>query len=160
MPGMHHPPNSRRDHGLTVGHHGRPAMTEATEGTYLIKSIPGALMHITTKFESAKSQKLLLERGPAKLNAFFSQECTACGRQMRVRLEHLGRPVGCRHCGCQLVASDRVSAGATDSGTDALMDRANALLARQSCFDHRPADDDGEESVLGVPSMPDHARVW
>lgn len=88
------------------------------------------------------------ERVPAKLNAFFSQECPACGRQVRVRFEHLDRQIGCRHCGCQLTASDGVSPEATPSATDAMMQRANQLLARYDCSGQHHPDDETESRVI------------
>lgn len=84
-------------------------------------------MHTTTTFRAAGAQGPRRERGPANLVAFFSQECTACGRQLRVRLEALGRQVGCRHCGCQLTASD----DSTRPTPNAAIERAGELLAQQ-----------------------------
>ena len=38
--------------------------------------------------------------------AYFVQECPTCGRNLRIRVEYLGRKVVCQHCGGGLVATD------------------------------------------------------
>jgi hypothetical protein len=37
---------------------------------------------------------------------YFQQECPVCGRTLRIRVEHLGRGVVCRHCRCRFTALD------------------------------------------------------
>ncbi|WP_425615249.1 hypothetical protein NA78x_005149 [Anatilimnocola sp. NA78] len=37
---------------------------------------------------------------------FFYQECPVCGRQLRIRIEHLGRELACSHCQGLFVARD------------------------------------------------------
>ena len=37
---------------------------------------------------------------------FFTKPCPACGRMARILLRYMGKPVCCRHCGRQFVASD------------------------------------------------------
>ena len=61
----------------------------------------------------------------------FHMECSACGRQLRVHVEHLGRPVACAHCGNRFVATEQ-----TANGRAALsaMQRAEQLLARYACI--------------------------
>lgn len=44
--------------------------------------------------------------GEAKTPTYFQQACKACGRQMLVRVEHLGQRAICQHCGCRLVAAN------------------------------------------------------
>lgn len=81
-------------------------------------------MQTTTRNWTAKATEMRHEPVSAKSNFFFSQDCTACGRQVRVRFEHLGRQVECRHCGCQLIATQ----GTMHSVRDAMMQRADELL--------------------------------
>lgn len=85
-----------------------------------------------------------------KPKAFYSQECTACGRQVRIRLTDLGRQIGCRHCGCQMTASNGVSCGTAYSQNDMMMERADALLARQNCFDQSHANRGWEKRVTSA----------
>jgi hypothetical protein len=42
---------------------------------------------------------------------YFVQECPTCGRNLRIRVEYLGRSVVCQHCHRSLVARDPVSSG-------------------------------------------------
>ncbi len=59
---------------------------------------------------------------------YFIQQCPACGRTVHVRVEYLGRSVGCQHCGRKFVAYDPEGMGPpADSGLD-LLERADALL--------------------------------
>ena len=56
-------------------------------------------------------------------SAFFVQECPTCGRNLRVRVEYLGRRLVCQHCRGALTAH---GGGAPSPAAD---DRAG-LLAR------------------------------
>ncbi|TWU46676.1 hypothetical protein [Rubripirellula reticaptiva] len=39
---------------------------------------------------------------------YFNQDCSVCGRGMRVRIELLGKEIACAHCSAITVASDNV----------------------------------------------------
>jgi len=49
--------------------------------------------------------------GP-KVETYFWQKCPACGRTLRIRVEHLGCEVVCRHCGRRFTALDETLWGA------------------------------------------------
>ena len=55
---------------------------------------------------------------------YFVQECPTCGRQLQIRVEHLGRRMVCEHCRGSFVARDPANAPAEDD----LLRRADALL--------------------------------
>ena len=57
---------------------------------------------------------------------YFGQECPTCGRQLLIRVEHLGRRMVCEHCRGRFVARDPASAPAPLQ--DDLLRRADALL--------------------------------
>lgn len=61
---------------------------------------------------------------------YYMQECPTCGRNLRIRVEYLGRHVVCQHCNAEFTACDPASAAypPTDSGI-ALLRRADELLA-------------------------------
>lgn len=42
---------------------------------------------------------------------YFLQECPTCGRNLRIRVEYLGKSVVCQHCHRSLVARDPAGAG-------------------------------------------------
>jgi hypothetical protein len=42
---------------------------------------------------------------------FFNQDCPVCGRKMRVRIELLGKEIGCGHCSAVTVAYDDTDHG-------------------------------------------------
>lgn len=46
------------------------------------------------------------------IETYFWQECPACGRTLRIRVEHLGCQVICRHCGRRFTALDETLCGA------------------------------------------------
>lgn len=56
---------------------------------------------------------------------YFVQECPTCGRNLRIRVEYLGRSVVCQHCHRVLVARDPVASGSF--GHD-LIERATELI--------------------------------
>jgi hypothetical protein len=60
---------------------------------------------------------------------YFMQECPTCGRNLRVRVEYLGRQVVCQHCKSQFEACDPASGvyPPQQSGI-AVMERADKLL--------------------------------
>ena len=61
---------------------------------------------------------------------YYMQECPTCGRNLRIRVEYLGRQVVCQHCKSQFQACDPASAAypPSDSGI-ALLRRVDELLA-------------------------------
>lgn len=61
---------------------------------------------------------------------YFVQECPTCGRNLHIRVEHLGKQVVCQHCRGALLARDR-SAAPEEPPAPAplsLIDRAEELL--------------------------------
>ena len=62
--------------------------------------------------------------------AYFVQECPTCGRNLHIRVEHLGKRVVCQHCRGQLIASDRAAAPEAPPAPPpiSLMARADELL--------------------------------
>jgi hypothetical protein len=60
---------------------------------------------------------------------YFVQECPTCGRQLQIRVEHLGRRVVCQHCQGRLIAADPANTRCDGAEPqDALIRRANELL--------------------------------
>lgn len=59
----------------------------------------------------------------------YFQDCPVCGRNLRVRVEYLGKHVVCQHCHGRFVACDPASPNysLSDSGL-ALLRRAEELL--------------------------------
>lgn len=102
-------------------------------------------MQTTTRNRTAKVPEKRHEPVPARLKTFFSRGCTACGRQVRIPLEQLGRLVGCRHCGCQLDATVEAR-----PETDAMMQRADELLMRHKLHTQHVRDRKSE-TVLVSP---------
>lgn len=71
--------------------------------------------------------------------SYFIQECPTCGRNLRIRVEYLGRQVLCKDCRGEFVACDPESAQypPMDSGI-ALLQRADELLASVETQRPRP----------------------
>lgn len=66
-------------------------------------------------------------------NTYFVQECPTCGRNLQVRVEYLGKPVICQHCGAQFQACEPGSADYPPSGSGlSLLQRAEQLLETAS----------------------------
>ncbi|MEM1305542.1 MAG: response regulator [Planctomycetota bacterium] len=63
------------------------------------------------------------------MNIYFTQECPTCGRNLRVRVEYLGKKVACQHCGAKFAACEPGSpeADAPHAG-ESLLKRADELL--------------------------------
>jgi DNA-directed RNA polymerase subunit M/transcription elongation factor TFIIS len=61
---------------------------------------------------------------------YYVQECPTCGRNLQIRVAHLGKRVVCQHCLAEFVASDPANKQITcsDSSQD-LLSRADELLA-------------------------------
>jgi transcription initiation factor IIE alpha subunit len=58
---------------------------------------------------------------------YFEQECPTCGRNLRIRVEYLGKRLVCQHCHGSLVASDPEAS--VHPGFD-LLQRASELIER------------------------------
>lgn len=63
-------------------------------------------------------------------STFFVQECPTCGRNLQVRVEHLGKRVVCQHCQARFEASDSAIGGGPSHSGLALLRRAEELLQR------------------------------
>ena len=71
---------------------------------------------------------------------FFAQSCPICGRTLRIAVNLLGSRVYCQHCGGGFMAADDSmrsavtpdsdAARACDETVDALLAKAEAVLAR------------------------------
>ena len=70
---------------------------------------------------------------------YYLQECPTCGRNLRIRVEYLGRKVICQHCNAQFEACDPASATypPEESGI-AILQRADELLATVEDLHVRP----------------------
>lgn len=63
--------------------------------------------------------------------AYFVQECPTCGRNLHIRVEHLGKRVVCQHCRGPFLAADRSSSMPAEPVVVppvSLIDRAAELL--------------------------------
>jgi hypothetical protein len=60
---------------------------------------------------------------------FFVHPCPTCGRRLHVNVEHLGKKVGCPHCGGRIEVCDP-DGGKTSptDGSSTLMQRVEELL--------------------------------
>ena len=76
------------------------------------------------------SRNRLRQHSPRSASIYFIQECQACGRKMRVRLEFLGRQIVCQHCGRHLIAADSAAVGSRRPHFASAVDRADQLLAQ------------------------------
>lgn len=65
-------------------------------------------------------------------SASFFQECPICGRSLQVRVELLGRFIGCPHCRGEFVASDNCE---LTSQTPPILNRVNELLGPDGADD-------------------------
>lgn len=61
-------------------------------------------------------------------SVFYVQPCPACGRNLQVRVDYLGKGIACQHCSASFVAQQATrTPRASESGL-ALLDRADELL--------------------------------
>ena len=68
--------------------------------------------------------------------AYYCQDCPTCGRNLRIRVEYLGRSLCCPHCRGEFRAIDPSSRPFTGRQVHPnLLDRANELL--QAVHQHR-----------------------
>ena len=61
-------------------------------------------------------------------STYFRQECPTCGRNLQIRVEHLGRKVQCQHCSGMLIARDPTAAWYSTAKCSTLLERADKLL--------------------------------
>lgn len=96
-------------------------------------------------------------------SAYFISGCTLCGRQQRLRIEQLGKPLRCCHCGGIYEAGggsdgDLLVGRSADSESERLAEKVERLLAaadRQlSRFGGCLNDDEGASSPA-VPTVVD-----
>ena len=66
---------------------------------------------------------------------YFFQECPTCGRNLRIRVEYLGKLLVCQHCHGKLSARDTVNVSIDEADDSSkILKRADELLAS---VDHR-----------------------
>ena len=58
---------------------------------------------------------------------YFLQDCPTCCRPLRIRVELLGRPVRCQHCGREFTAQGHAPLYRNDPA-ESLLQRAEQLL--------------------------------
>ncbi len=62
-------------------------------------------------------------------STYFVQECPTCGRNLQIRVVHMGRQVACQHCQAEFLACDPcVSPPRPEESGLAMINRANELL--------------------------------
>ncbi len=61
---------------------------------------------------------------------FFLQRCPTCGRQLRISVQYLGKPIQCRHCRALFTAVDPSMLVENGEQTDPLLQRVDQLLAQ------------------------------
>lgn len=66
-------------------------------------------------------------------SVYFLQHCPACGRSLQVRVDYLGKAIGCQHCNANFVAQQENSHAASESGLG-LLDRADELLRAAEAY--------------------------
>jgi hypothetical protein len=71
-------------------------------------------------------------------STYFVQECPTCGRNLQVRVEHLGKHVICQHCGAEFEACEPGSPAPSDSGLS-LLERAEQLLESSAAMAVTPS---------------------
>jgi hypothetical protein len=97
---------------------------------------PGADPHFGQPPETAVERSAEHSGSPV----CYHQNCPVCGRNLRIRVQLLGRRVYCQHCGGGFIASDATSADALPRPADRpqaalvdeLIERAAVMLARSS----------------------------
>ncbi|QDV74598.1 hypothetical protein [Botrimarina mediterranea] len=61
-------------------------------------------------------------------SVFYVQPCPACGRNLQVRVDYLGKGIACQHCNASFVAQQATRAPRASESGLALLDRADELL--------------------------------
>jgi len=72
-------------------------------------------------------------------STFFVQECPTCGRNLQIRVQHMGKDVVCQHCRARFEACDPNSATYPPSNSGlALLHRVEELLNAEHATRARP----------------------
>jgi len=72
-------------------------------------------------------------------STFFVQECPTCGRNLQIRVQHMGKDVVCQHCRARFEACDPNSATYPSSNSGlALLHRVEELLNAENATRSRP----------------------
>lgn len=61
-------------------------------------------------------------------SVFYVQPCPACGRNLQVRVDYLGKGIACQHCQASFVAQQATRTPLPSESGLALLDRADELL--------------------------------
>ncbi|TWT98039.1 hypothetical protein Pla108_21940 [Botrimarina colliarenosi] len=61
-------------------------------------------------------------------SVFYVQPCPACGRNLQVRVDYLGKGIACQHCNASFVAQQATRQPLPSESGLALLDRADELL--------------------------------
>ena len=61
-------------------------------------------------------------------SVFYVQRCPACGRNLQVRVDLLGKGISCQHCNASFVAQQASRTPTPSESGLALLDRADELL--------------------------------
>ncbi|NIL96092.1 MAG: hypothetical protein GTO53_02220 [Planctomycetales bacterium] len=70
---------------------------------------------------------------------YFMQECPTCHRNLRIRVQYLGRQVVCQHCKGEFEACDPASGVYPPEGSSIhLLNRADELLDSVDALRNRP----------------------
>lgn len=72
---------------------------------------------------------------------YYYQECPVCGRQLRIRVDHLGRELACSHCHGLFVARDPAIA----------QDPLPSPLEAPDSLSFQVVSLDGQSTPLGLP---------
>ena len=71
--------------------------------------------------------------------SYFLQECSTCGRSLRIRVEYLGKRVVCQHCKTHFRAAEAVGRGESPVKVESVvLKRADRLLSAADQIKQRP----------------------
>ncbi len=71
--------------------------------------------------------------------SYFLQECGTCGRNLRIRVEYLGKRVVCQHCKSPFHAANSIGRGESPVKAESvILRRADQLLASVDQGRQRP----------------------
>ena len=95
-----------------------------TQASFLLNASP-----VWVRYQSPSQGGQAVEGDTEMANmTYFVQECPTCGRTLHVRVEYLGKPLVCQHCGGSLIASDPEAAPPSATRASRLLERADQLL--------------------------------